>query len=118
MGVHHRVRQFWHDSPVLQVPSPHLGAGARHAPSTQSVPVAQRMSQEPQLALSVRTFAQAPAQNNCDMPHGGRAHDPPWQVVPSAHRRPHTPQFTGSLVGSMHSAPHRIRGEKQPTCAA
>jgi hypothetical protein len=71
----------------------------RHWPAWHCLPVAQRVLQEPQLALSVWLFTQAPLHSTFPV---GQTHWPPVQDCPGAHLLPQAPQLFVSAATERH----------------
>ena len=69
------------------------------------MPGAQRVSQPPQLVLSVLRSTQELPQYVCDEVHFD-VHFPCEQSSEGWHDVPHDPQFAESLIVSVHAAPH------------
>ena len=69
------------------------------------------MPHVPQLALSVRVFAQPAAQSVRPV---SQRQLPVRQVSPTVHARPHMPQLATSVCASTQVVPHAVRPSSQP----
>lgn len=76
-----------------------------HTPDGQTEP------HRPQLEASDCESTQRSAQASRP---DGQAQTPPLHACPTEHTRPHAPQFSASVIASMHEPPHTRRGAVHP----